>query len=87
LGVLQTERYVRFAEGFFTLLLDRPQVHGEWRRLAAEHRVVGRQVFDARMAASMSVHDVRRALTFDSGHFRPYPGIEVIHPADIRGEL
>ena len=77
------ERYVRFMEGFFTLLPDRPEIHTEWRRLTVTHEVTGRQVFDARLAASMLVHGVPQILTFNVADFQRYEGIDAIHPEDV----
>lgn len=77
------ERYLRFAEGFFVVLPDRPEVHGEWRRLVVTHQVVGRQVFDTRLVAGMHVHGVTKILTFNVADFQRFPGIDVIHPDDV----
>jgi hypothetical protein len=53
-----------------------------WERLVTTHRVIGSQVYDARLVAAMMAHGVGRILTFNAGDFASY-GIEVIHPSAV----
>jgi len=69
-------------ERVFTLLPDHPAIYDHWKRLVATHGVIGSQVYDARLVAAMTVHGVRRILTFNTGDFTRY-GIEVIHPSAV----
>lgn len=48
-----------------------------------EHRVSGKPAHDARLVAAMKVHGLTAILTFDRPGFTRYPGIEVVHPADV----
>jgi len=67
------ERYCR-------LLPDSLATHQEWRRLIVTHSVMGVEVHDARLVASMNVHGIGGLLTFDSKDFKRYPGISVVSP-------
>jgi predicted nucleic acid-binding protein len=69
-------------ERVLTLLPDIPAMYGEWKRLVVQHRVLGVKVHDARLAAAMNVHNVRRILTFDTGDFARY-GLEVLQPSSV----
>jgi predicted nucleic acid-binding protein len=69
-------------ERVFALLPDHPAIYEHWKRLVVTHTVIGAQVYDARLVAAMTVHGVRRILTFNAGDFTRY-GIEVIHPSAV----
>ena len=47
------------------------------------HGVAGVQVHDARLAAAMRVHGVKRILTFNDRDFARYADIEAIHPRSV----
>jgi hypothetical protein len=51
------------------LLPDSLAVHAAWRKLFVTHGVSGVQVHDARLAAAMRVHGVKRTLTFNDRDF------------------
>lgn len=70
-------------EAMFRLLPDDLNVHMEWRRLLVACRVSGVQVHDARIAAAMHVHAVKRILTFNTKDFARFTEIEAISPADL----
>ena len=61
------------------MLPDSLAVHEEWRRLLVTHGVSGVQVHDARLAAAMRVHGVKRILTFNDRDFTRFTHIEAIH--------
>jgi predicted nucleic acid-binding protein len=65
------------------LLPEDPLVHEEWRRLVVGVSIVGRQAHDARLAASMIVHQIPRILTFNTADFRRFSGITSIDPAAV----
>jgi predicted nucleic acid-binding protein len=69
-------------ESLLTLLPDSSLAYVQWKRLVLRHEVQGVQVHDARLVALMSVHGVRRILTFNTGDFTRYD-IEVLQPASI----
>jgi predicted nucleic acid-binding protein len=70
-------------ESIFPLLPDGSAIYAQWRHLVSSLGVVGPQVHDARLVALMLVHGVTHVLTFDTDHFRRYPGITVVHPGDV----
>jgi predicted nucleic acid-binding protein len=70
-------------EGAMIFLPDDLQVYREWLRLVTLHQVRGVQVHDARLAASMIVHEVPQILTLNGPDFARYPEIEAIHPASL----
>ena len=70
-------------ESIFPLLSDGSAVYAQWLHLVSSLAVVGPQVHDARLVALMRVHGVTHVLTFDTDHFRRYPGITVVHPSEV----
>jgi predicted nucleic acid-binding protein len=70
-------------EAKFLLLPDAPEIHTEWRLLLVTHSISGVQVHDARLAAAMHVHNVKRILTFNTRDFARFADIEAIHPNDL----
>jgi predicted nucleic acid-binding protein len=66
----------------FPLLPETPALFGEWLRLVAQHRVVGKRVHDTRLAAFLNIHQIGRLLTFNTGDFAAY-AITVVSPAEV----
>ena len=83
--IFETEQLLLGLEKFFRLLPDSPDVYPVWRRLVVQYNVSGRQVHDARLAASMIVHNVTRILTFNIKDFQRYTdeGIVAVNPATV----
>jgi predicted nucleic acid-binding protein len=81
----ETDRRARLIETKLHLLPDSLAVHQEWRKLLVSHNVSGVQVHDARLVAAMSVHRVKRILTFNDRDFGRYTdiGIEAVHPRTV----
>lgn len=79
----EADRRAKFFEVQLRLLPDGAAVHEEWRRLIVAHKVSGVQVYDARIAAAMRVHGVRRILTLNDRDFSRYPEVEALHPNKI----
>ena len=67
----------------FRFLEDDPTVFVRWQRLVRAHRVIGRQVHDARLAAVMLSYGVTHLLTLNVADFTRYPGITPVHPRDV----
>jgi predicted nucleic acid-binding protein len=67
-----------------TLLPDSPAAYEEWKRLITTHAVSGVKVRDARLAAPINVHGIRRILTFNTGDFGRFE-IETLHPSAVAG--
>jgi predicted nucleic acid-binding protein len=70
-------------KSLFVLLPETPAIYPTWESLVIQQRVSGKPAHDARLVAAMQVHGITSILTFDKSDFSRYPGIEVIHPADI----
>lgn len=64
-------------------MADTEQIYDAWEALAVKHRVSGKATHDARIVAAMQVQGLNSILTFNTGDFARYPGIEVVHPADV----
>ena len=83
--VEQAEHLLTRLESVFDLLPEPPTVHAIWRQLVLTHRVRGRQVHDARLAAVMLANGVSHILTFNVADFARYPGIVAIDPRGLAG--
>lgn len=68
-------------EGFFAVVSETAEVYAAWKDLVLRHAVTGVNVHDARLVAAMSVHGIKRILTFNRQDFERYVGIEIITPA------
>lgn len=83
LSVEATERRVRLLERHFRVLPDSPTVYQEWKSLVIAHKVMGVQVYDARLVAAMNVHGVTNILTINVTDFNRYPVIQAVAPTGI----
>ena len=70
-------------ERVFFLLPDSLLVYEEWKSLVTQHKVVGKQVHDARLAAMARVYVVEKILIFNTVDFRRYRGIAGVSPGEI----
>jgi len=59
-------------EGLFLVLPDVPEIYPEWKRLILQYGVVGVNVHDARLVASMLVNRLTHILTFNVRDFNRY---------------
>jgi predicted nucleic acid-binding protein len=71
-------------KGMFLFLPETPAIYPAWEALVLKFRVVGRPAHDARLVAAMQAHGLTAILTFDRTGFSRYPGIEVVHPEQVR---
>ncbi len=78
------DRRAKFFEEKLRLFPDSLAIHAEWRCFLVKYGVSGVQVHDARLAAAMRVHGIKRILTFNDRDFARYPDIEAIHPRAVR---
>ena len=74
---------VRSIEKSLTLLPDIPAIYSAWKQIVAVHKVQGVKVYDARLAAIMSVYTVESVLTFNSVDFERFTNIRAIHPSSL----
>ena len=70
-------------KSMFVLLPENSAIYPVWESLVVRHQVSGKPAHDARIVAAMQVHGVTAILTFDKSGFSRYPGIEVVHPAEV----
>ncbi len=84
LTVAETEREVRAIETGMSLLADSEAVYREWRRIVVQYSVLGVQVHDARLAATMYVHRVNHILTLNVSDFSRFSGLTAVHPSSVR---
>lgn len=71
----------------FTLLPEPPDIALRWRKIAAEHSVVGKQAHDARIAALMTAHGVTHILTLNVSDFARYQGITPVTPQEVLQQI
>ena len=83
MSVAKVDHYARLIERKLEFLPDGLDVHNRWRELLVTHEVKGVQVHDARIAASMYVHDIPNLLTFNVRDFQRFKDLRVVHPADV----
>jgi predicted nucleic acid-binding protein len=79
----RVETEIREAVARFPLIVDVPLIFDHWLRLVATLRIRGKQVHDARIVATMQAHGIAHVLTLNVADYRPYPGIEAVHPSSI----
>jgi len=83
LTVTEAEREVRVIEAGMTFLPDSEAVYREWRRIVVQYGILGVQVHDARLAASMYVHGVNHILTLNVTDFSRFSGLVALHPTSL----
>ena len=71
-------------KGMFLFLPETPAIYPAWEALVTRYQVVGKPAHDARLVAAMRVHNLSAILTFDRTGFSRYPGIEVVHPEQVK---
>jgi len=67
----------------FTLLPSTPEILEAWQRIVISLGISGKQTHDAHLVAAMQHYSVRNILTFNAVHFKRFPGIGVIDPAQF----
>ena len=67
----------------FLLLTDSTQIFEKWEQLVRKHKVIGKQVYDARLVAAMSVHNLNHLLTFNTTDFKRFTTITAVNPQSI----
>lgn len=70
-------------ESMFLLLTETSAIYPIWEALVTQHQVSGKPAHDARLVAAMKAYGLTAILTFDKSGVSRYPGIEVIHPAEV----
>ncbi len=70
-------------EKSLTLLPDVPAIYTAWKQIVTAHKVKGVKVYDARLAAIMSVYAVESVLTFNSVDFERFTNVRAIQPSSL----
>lgn len=85
LTLAETDDLLQELESVIPLLPDLPTVYAEWRELIVNYGVSGVQVHDARLVATMLVHEVTHIMTFNTSDFTRYKskGIVAVDPATV----
>ena len=83
LNIQEAESQVLAIESGLHLLPDSSAVYSEWRNLVVKYGIVGVQVHDARLAATMIVHRANHILTFNVADFSRFGEITAVHPASV----
>lgn len=87
LTIPDTDKRLRVIESQFSVLSEPPKAYAQWRQLVLTHGVMGRQVHDARLVATMQSHAIRHILTLNGADFRRFPFVVVFDPTtpfDVR---
>ena len=82
LSIEQTERKVNLIQKHFELLPDTPSTFTEWRKLVSDYRVIGVQVHDTKLVASMNVHKVEYLVTLNEKDLKRF-AVKVINPKEV----
>jgi len=64
---------------------DPLELHEAWLKTVVENGVIGRQVHDARIAASMRLQGIHKIITKNVKDFRRYSFLTPLDPSDILG--
>jgi predicted nucleic acid-binding protein len=83
MSVDETAQHIAAFKTVFELVPDNDSIFSEWEQLVVRHQVIGKQVYDARIAAAMSVHNLTHLLTFNDIDFKRFTEITVVNPRDV----
>jgi len=78
-----TDRYATQIETRLSFAPDSESTHREWRKIVLAQRVSGVQVHDARLVATMHVHEIANLLTLNVSDFRRYSDILAATPTEV----
>ncbi len=67
----------------FLFLPDSSEIFPRWLHLVSSLAIKGRKVHDARLVAVMEIHRVTHLLTFNTGDFKIFPNLLLVHPDEI----
>ena len=83
LTIAQATQELTKLKDLFVILPDTADILPEWEQLVVEHQVLGKQVYDARLVAAMSVHNLTHLLTFNTDDFKRFTTITALNPQSI----
>lgn len=67
----------------FPVLPDTADILPEWEQFVVNYKVLGKQVYDARLVAAMMVHSLTHLLTFNTNDFKRFGVITATNPQAI----
>ncbi|HSU69393.1 MAG TPA: PIN domain-containing protein [Tepidisphaeraceae bacterium] len=71
----------------FRLLQDLKEIFAEWQALVLSHRVQGKQVHDAGLAAVVRCYGHQHIVTFNPSDFVRFSGLVVVHPNELAAQV
>ena len=83
ISINETVRRLESFKRVLVLLPDTDSIFSEWEQLVVRYQVSGKQVYDARLVASMNTHRITHLLTFNTDDFKRYDGITVVNPSSV----
>jgi predicted nucleic acid-binding protein len=83
LSVDETAQRIAVFKSAFVLLPDTHAIFKEWEQVVTQFQVLGKQVYDARLVAAMTVHNISHLLTFNDGDFKRFTEITVVNPESV----
>jgi predicted nucleic acid-binding protein len=83
LSVDEAARQIAYFKSVFMLLPDTAGIFEEWERLVMRHQGRGKQVYDARLVAAMSIHHLTQLLTFNTDDFKRFTTITAVSPQTL----
>ena len=86
MSVDEAAQHIAAFKTVFELLPDTDSIFKEWEQLVVRHQVLGKQVYDARLVAAMSVHNLTSLLTFNDRDFKRFTEIIVVNPHNLIDE-
>jgi predicted nucleic acid-binding protein len=83
ISIKETIRRIESFKKVLVLLPDTDSIFTEWEQLVVRYQGSGKQVYDARLVASMNTHRITHLLTFNTVDFKRYDGITVLSPSSV----
>jgi predicted nucleic acid-binding protein len=83
LTIAQATQELTKLKDLFFILPDTGDILPEWEQLVVKHQVLGKQVYDTRLVAAMSVHNLTNLLTFNTDDFKRFTIITAVNPQSI----
>ena len=86
LSLLQVEDKVNEFLDEYELLEENPSIFTNWQNLATKYQVVGKQVHDTKLVATMLTHNIKTILTLNTNDFLRFSEIKTLHPTGVLEE-
>lgn len=83
LSIAEAEAEISRLKSLVKICDDIPAILAVWEKLIVSYQITGKNAHDARLAAAMIVHGIKRILTFNTADFQRYKEIEAVAPNDV----